>query len=320
MTALAVAHPSSGPSRLINVLILERSLEDTRRLRDLFIALPQVKPFTARDLPDALATLSTTNIDVALIDATIWLRRNGEGAKQLKAAAPDTGFLALCELEGEGLSCVKRGAQDFVARGAIEPAGLRDKIVAAEEATRANRRRDTLRLWMERAARVDQLTGLQTRKSFSEHLRAACAEAAAEDDRVTVLLIDVAGTSAVNDELGYEAGDELIRRAALGLSRCLRGSDIAGRVGGDEFAVILPGADLEVGRRVARRIRAEITQLNGSQWRGLPPILLNFDVLDATGREPEAVLAGVTGGVRPHASKLHLVEPKEEANDGPSVA
>jgi diguanylate cyclase (GGDEF)-like protein len=306
---------------MLHVLILERSLEETRRLRDLFVTVPAFKPHTAKNVNEAIAALQEHNIDVAIIESSVWLKRNGDLARQLRAASPETGFLIICEGAGEGRTALKRGAHDEVVRANLEIAPLSDRIANVEAVARQNRRRDTMRLWMERVSRIDDLTGLQNRKTFLEHLRAASEAAVETGEPLTVLVIDIAGTSAVNQAYGFEAGDDLIRRAALGLTRCLRSTDLAGRVGGDEFAVILPGAPLEVARRIARRVAVEIGSINERQWAGLPPILLNFAVLDAAGRDPGEVLASVKLETRAGLARtLTLLAPAEEERDGPSVA
>ncbi|WP_353735147.1 GGDEF domain-containing protein [Okeania sp. SIO2C2] len=78
---------------------------------------------------------------------------------------------------------------------------------------------------------------------------------------VGLLFLDLNGFKAVNDTLGHNIGDLLLKLVAQRLSGCLRGSDTVSRLGGDEFTVILPGIPGQIGAsRVADKIRNTINQ------------------------------------------------------------
>ena len=92
-------------------------------------------------------------------------------------------------------------------------------------------------------ARYDCLTGLANRYLFADGLAAAIARAARERKPLGVLLLDLDRFKEVNDTLGHSAGDELLKRVAARLKKCLRRGDLIARLGGDEFAVLLERAD-----------------------------------------------------------------------------
>jgi len=97
--------------------------------------------------------------------------------------------------------------------------------------------------------------------SLPRHRRAVEAGqlAAGENGRpLAVLLLDLDGFKHVNDELGHSAGDELLRETGQRIRDAVRGEDLAGRLGGDEFQVLLPQAGPEQAEDVIRRLRAEI--------------------------------------------------------------
>lgn len=91
------------------------------------------------------------------------------------------------------------------------------------------------------AARHDALTGLPNRVIFHEHLKRSFEAAKRSPLLLAVLFIDLDKFKPVNDSLGHEAGDELLKTVAERLGQGIRGSDVAARLGGDEFAVILDG-------------------------------------------------------------------------------
>ena len=98
-----------------------------------------------------------------------------------------------------------------------------------------------------REARTDELTGLANRRSFNESLARATGGRQA-DQAFAVLLVDLDDFKDVNDTLGHHYGDELLRLVAPRLRQAVRSDDVVSRIGGDEFAVLLPGADA-AGRR-----------------------------------------------------------------------
>ncbi|MGH8295861.1 MAG: diguanylate cyclase domain-containing protein [Steroidobacteraceae bacterium] len=84
----------------------------------------------------------------------------------------------------------------------------------------------------------DSLTGLPNRGAFSEALSAAIAEARAQGGRLVILFVDLDHFKLVNDSLGHEAGDELLRQTAARLLASVRDGDFVARLGGDEFVVL----------------------------------------------------------------------------------
>ncbi|HRW22812.1 MAG TPA: diguanylate cyclase [Spirochaetia bacterium] len=108
------------------------------------------------------------------------------------------------------------------------------------------------------AARFDVLTGLLNRHSLNARLELEARKADAEDARLSGLMVDVDRFKAVNDSYGHLVGDEALRAVGDALRACLRKEDFAGRYGGDEFFVILPGSGVEAALAIGERIRATV--------------------------------------------------------------
>jgi diguanylate cyclase (GGDEF)-like protein/PAS domain S-box-containing protein len=89
----------------------------------------------------------------------------------------------------------------------------------------------------------DSLTGLLNRRGFDNALNTQLSSAIAEARPLALLLVDLDYFKAVNDTFGHAAGDLVLREVASVLSHCVRRTDVVGRMGGDEFVVLLPGID-----------------------------------------------------------------------------
>ncbi len=107
---------------------------------------------------------------------------------------------------------------------------------------------------VEYLATHDTLTGLPNRALFHDQLRHALARARRDKSRVALMFIDLDHFKSINDNLGHDAGDELLRQAALRLKALVRDVDTVARLGGDEFTAVLQDADDEVANQVGRRI------------------------------------------------------------------
>jgi diguanylate cyclase (GGDEF)-like protein len=109
-----------------------------------------------------------------------------------------------------------------------------------------------------RQARLDPLTGLLNRRAFDEDLALAIDRTRSTGEPLSVLVADLDEFKAFNDHFGHLEGDGVLKRVAEALPMALRRPDVAYRWGGDEFAVILPQADLPGAQLVARRVEAAI--------------------------------------------------------------
>jgi diguanylate cyclase (GGDEF)-like protein len=110
----------------------------------------------------------------------------------------------------------------------------------------------------EEAAFTDHLTGLANRRRFERQLEREVARTIRYGHPFCLLMLDIDHFKNVNDTYGHKAGDEAIRRIAKTLQEGIRGIDLAARIGGEEFALILTETNLAVGAEVAERLRVAI--------------------------------------------------------------
>lgn len=141
-----------------------------------------------------------------------------------------------------------------------------------------------------RAAIFDPLTGLDNRRYLETRLRTEVGRARRQADDLAVLMVDVDDFKAVNDSLGHHHGDDVLRRVATALRRSVRDFDVCARYGGDEFVILMPGADTASAFQAAERIREAVGHLlrhSGPQRRGLG-VTVSIGIAALKGAEIEA--------------------------------
>lgn len=104
----------------------------------------------------------------------------------------------------------------------------------------------------------DPLTGLANHRAFFRRLDEQIARARRYGDRLSLVMLDLDHFKRINDTHGHQVGDEALASVAGTISACARAGELVGRIGGDEFAWILPGADLEAARAAVERARRAV--------------------------------------------------------------
>ena len=114
---------------------------------------------------------------------------------------------------------------------------------------------------------TDELTGLWNRRAFDSRIETAVFEAEHTRTPLTLLMIDVDSFKALNDTFGHAHGDEVLAQVGDVIRRAVRTEDVAVRYGGEEFAVIMPGADTTGGQVLSKRINR---MLDSVRWKYRP--------------------------------------------------
>jgi diguanylate cyclase (GGDEF)-like protein/putative nucleotidyltransferase with HDIG domain len=118
---------------------------------------------------------------------------------------------------------------------------------------------------LEQLASVDSLTGFANRRSFLEEANRALERSLRNNAPIAAIMMDMDRFKSINDEFGHAAGDSALKDAAATALSELRAGDIAGRLGGEEFAFILPDSSLEAAAGAAERIRRKLSSIVNPQ-------------------------------------------------------
>ncbi len=160
----------------------------------------------------------------------------------------------------------------------------------------------------------DALTRLHSRSFYNEQLR----RLAAMEGAVTVLVADLNGLKAANDQRGHAEGDEMLRRAGKVLDSVVFPPWLAARTGGDEFVILMPGADEHAGARLMALIQARLQEA-GHGWTGLP---LSLSLGAATRRpgEPLEAVVNRADARMYEAKRLHYTQIQADRRPAATLA
>jgi diguanylate cyclase (GGDEF)-like protein len=117
---------------------------------------------------------------------------------------------------------------------------------------------------LEKLAYTDSLTGVTNRRAFLNASNEELSRSRRLSYDVGVMMLDLDHFKAINDTYGHDAGDEVLKQVSKAMSNCLRKEDTLGRIGGEEFAIITPGANKGVMHKLASRLQQSISLLNFS--------------------------------------------------------
>jgi diguanylate cyclase (GGDEF)-like protein len=139
---------------------------------------------------------------------------------------------------------------------------------------------------LQRLASTDPLTALTNRRTFDEMLTHEAVRASRGMGPLSLILLDVDHFKSFNDTFGHPAGDDVLRQIASAMSGCCRTTDVPARIGGEEFAVLLPGTGTEGAEVLAERIRQAI---EAGPWP-LRPVTASFGIATLGPTGPQSLI------------------------------
>ena len=140
---------------------------------------------------------------------------------------------------------------------------------ALEKAFRLTRQMERAHSISTRAAQTDELTGLMNRRAFFERAQVLYAQCRHNQQPLCALMMDMDHFKQINDTYGHQAGDQVLRQIGGVISASFRQADVYGRLGGEEFAVLLPNTSLETARAIAEQLIKAISGLAAEPVKGL---------------------------------------------------
>lgn len=150
--------------------------------------------------------------------------------------------------EDFAVKAVQAGAKDYIVKGQADGAAMQRSLINAIERAKLEKQISSI-------ANRDDLTGLADRGQFQQAIEQALLRSQRAGDIVALLFIDLDGFKLVNDTYGHGIGDKLLSDAASRIADCVRKTDSAFRLGGDEFTVICEGlSDLDGAAIVAQKV------------------------------------------------------------------
>jgi diguanylate cyclase (GGDEF)-like protein len=258
---------------------------------------------TAATGDEALERCCSGSEDVALIERSLCALSTGDLVAALKHDPVAYGT-AVVLLEDAGpdadaaAGALRAGVQDFL----VEPVGDGELLARVTAAGRTKELQQELMSQgrrLEALIREDPLTGLSNRRFILTQLSGMVSGARRHGRPLSIAIVDLDHFKTINDEHGHQTGDEVLTAAVRAMRRRLRAEDQLGRLGGEEFLVLLPDTDAPAAGVVADSLRTEISAAPApvavtasagvATWEGEPPETL-------LRRADEALYAAKRGG------------------------
>jgi diguanylate cyclase (GGDEF)-like protein len=240
-----------------NVLVVDDE-PDKRQLLAFALQMEGYEVHTAADGEEGLAEVAARQPDLIVTDVMM-PRMDGYEMIRRVRSDPRTRFIPViiqsaARVAGQD---VRRGSELGALGYLTDPTDLDLLRARARTLLEFKRYLDSC----EEAAFTDHLTGLANRRRFERQLEREVARTERYGHPFCLLLVDLDNLKQVNDSAGHDAGDEALRRVGGAIQSGTRGIDTGARIGGDEFAVILPETPFERGLEVAERLRTAVAAM-----------------------------------------------------------
>ena len=252
-------------------------VEDRERSADRIMSALEMEEHVEResDPAHALLHLPDGNFDLVIVSLSL---ENADGLRLCSQvrSLDRTRHLPIMIIVEPGeearlLRGLDMGVNDYIVR----PVDPNELLARVRTQIKRKRYTDHLRTRLEETvemAILDPLTALHNRRYMNSHLKTLFEESAQRGKPLSVLVLDIDHFKTINDNHGHDAGDTVLREFAMRLRRNIRGIDLACRLGGEEFVVVMPDTDLHKAYLVGERLRqciATATFSGGEKAEGL---------------------------------------------------
>jgi len=258
----------ANPAR-VRVLVVDDNDGDADLVADYLIGIASVRfeIDRAKRLQEAINVIATAPPDIVLLDLGLPDSHGTTGVARLREVAPSTPLVVFTGQDDPDVATavIKAGAQDFLVKGSFDDDALVRTLRHAIERHRAQLEQHELvqrladaNAQLTRLANTDALTGVLNRRGLEVALGDLARRYEHRPDRLVAMLIDCDDFKAINERDGHSTGDLVLVGVAQAIAGSLRNVDLVGRVGGDEFLVLLVDIGLWDALRVAERIRRAV--------------------------------------------------------------
>lgn len=207
---------------------------------------------------EAIKAVNATDFD--LLITSLYLE-DGDGLRltsELRAQEKSRILPVLLIIESDEIGGLAKGFELGINDYLVRPVDPNELKARSRTQLRQKRYRERLQDNYQRSlslALTDDLTGLHNHRYLTAHMKTVLARSADSNKQVSLLMLDIDFFKTVNDTHGHPAGDAVLKEMAQRMVRNLREFDMAARVGGEEFVIVMPECEPEIACRVAERLR-----------------------------------------------------------------
>lgn len=212
-------------------------------------------------LADALGALSGQSFDVALLDLSLPDSFGLGGVQRIREQAADLPLVVLTGLADDqlALEALEKGAQDYLVKGSAVPEVLERTLLYAIQRQQIQTEHRCLLEQMELLAQHDSLTGALNHQAFTTALEQEWRRSERHSFQLSCAMLDIDFFKRINDAHGHAVGDLALKAVTRILKQEIRSSDCVGRLGGEEFCVLLPETGEQAAGLWAERVRNRIS-------------------------------------------------------------
>lgn len=215
--------------------------------------------FAERDIHAALNKLTESNFDLLVVSLSLQSADGLRLCSQVRSIERTRHLPIIMLVEPGDEARLLRGLDMGVNDYLMRPIDRHELLARVKTQIKRKRHSDFLRHRLAESVELsvtDSLTGLHNRRYMEGHLRTLVSEAIRTGRSLSMLVADIDHFKVVNDTYGHDAGDAVLREFSVRLKRNTRGVDLACRLGGEEFVIIMPDTDLERAYQIGERLRA----------------------------------------------------------------